>query len=544
MAEDAEQNGSGISSYLVPIMLVLTALAGGFSWQPPPLSSFRPAAHAQKPVGSNSSQNIEARLWQDPLGAIDQVKVDAGVSGNVQPGQGNFHPLGSQDMQNMLEKDYEDYKGIESGTNYSLHVLLAMTPGGMYAEDVESRLRAREAVLSALSVAGYCEEQEDMIGCWNFRWPDNSMANQAPDLSSRLLPFERFVPKHDGDFLPTAGNCVLVIWVPDLFFQEFPSAPLRGLARLVDEVRKFPLSKPDQVRIDILGPVDSSILYEMLHEQGNKDGGPDPNEEFTGGKVRMFSWAATAEDKLLMEGTTLKETSTDLIRTFFQYQYGLDFYNTTARDDDLSRELVDELNLRGVDLTDRCTHVALFYEWDTYYGRTLPTSFTNYVASLQKAKSLQPVPAADCDYGYATGSTPNLHRFTYLRGIDGLTQAEQQDKQAGPQDQGSAEKSASNQNKSDANGMNRSEGENQLDYIERVAIDLQRLRDDLETGRYPGGKPLFAKPIRYALRAVESFVEFLRRMQPRCPMLSIGFGRHPATRPNSRLSQTLGCPSR
>jgi hypothetical protein len=489
MAEDAEQSGSGVSSYLVPIMLVLTALAGagGVFWQQPFLSSFRPVAHPQRSIGSNISQNIEARLWQDPVGAVDQAQRDAAANGNGQAGSGNFHPLGLQDMQNMLDTDYR--QAAASGSTYSLHVLLSMTPGGMYAEDVESRLRAREAVLSALSVAGYCEEQEDMIGCWKFQRPTNSLVNQAPDSRIRLLPFERFVPKHDADFFPTAGNCVLVIWVPDLFFQESPSAPLERLAGLIDEVRKFPAPNRYRVKIDILGPVGSSMLYDMLHEGVKGDGSPDPKEEFTDGRVRMFSWSATAEEKLLMEGATPKETGTDVasIPNFFLKRYGLHFYNTTARDDNLSQELVDELNLRGVDLTDRSQHVALFYEWDTFYGRTLPTSFTNYVAFRQKAKSLQPVPA-DCDYGYVTSLTPNLHRFTYLRGLDGLTQAEQEDKQAETQDQGSADKSASDQNKSDANGMNRSEGENQLDYIERAALSLQHLRDDLESGRYPGGK--------------------------------------------------------
>ena len=58
--------------------------------------------------------------------------------------------------------------------------------------------------------------------------------------------------------------------------------------------------------------------------------------------------------------------------------------------------LVDELELRGIRPAD---HVALISEWDTIYGRNMPKTFAR--SAVGKI------------------ANENIHRFTYMRGIDG-----------------------------------------------------------------------------------------------------------------------------
>lgn len=113
------------------------------------------------------------------------------------------------------------------------------------------------------------------------------------------------------------------------------------------------------------------------------------------------------------------------------------FYRTVATDDRLIDALIGELKLRGVDpegglghasrlsaglarlqallgndpgLLGRRDHVVLIWEWDTNFGRTLPTLFEAQVR--QRNPDLDPA-----------APVPWLHQFAYVRGLDGDTPA-------------------------------------------------------------------------------------------------------------------------
>ena len=98
-----------------------------------------------------------------------------------------------------------------------------MVPGSMYAEEAEARLRMREAVVSALSAAGYRARDEERIGAWKLAWPrqvpplgfkalDKISADQTVDV---LFPFEWFALRQNITPIHKSPDSVLVIWLPD-----------------------------------------------------------------------------------------------------------------------------------------------------------------------------------------------------------------------------------------------------------------------------------------------------------------------------------------
>ena len=93
MADESNQNGAGLSSYVVPALLAVLALAGGFAWSLTPLNSLRPTTEVRNPFSITRPQNIEARLWQDPITAVYRAQTEAHTTGTSAERKGEFQPL-------------------------------------------------------------------------------------------------------------------------------------------------------------------------------------------------------------------------------------------------------------------------------------------------------------------------------------------------------------------------------------------------------------------------------------------------------------------
>jgi len=112
------------------------------------------------------------------------------------------------------------------------------------------------------------------------------------------------------------------------------------------------------------------------------------------------------------------------------------------------RLIVRELEQRGVnvrcdDAEEDSDHIAILSEWDTYYGRIMPATFA---AAL-------------------TGGMPaSIRRYAYLQGLDGIIpEAESEEVDTKEKEKRS-----------------RPEGRSQLDYVRRLAHQLQRERGILQ----------------------------------------------------------------
>jgi hypothetical protein len=158
---------------------------------------------------------------------------------------------------------------------------------------------------------------------------------------------------------------------------------------------------------------------------------------------------------------------TDRCQTVQHYfdQLDIDLQRTIATDDTLARGIVTELQHRRVSAGE--DDVALISEWDTFYGQTFPQTVALQFACRD--------PSSDC---------PWIHKFTYLRGLDGLlpsverTEDRKQDKattqgekQAGAPDFFKVE--------TDTKTLERPIGQGQFDYLRRISAHLRKIDDKL-----------------------------------------------------------------
>lgn len=430
-------------------LLALAAVVTGAVWYFAPLDTSRPQERGGVSLKLHRDQDVDARLWQDPLAtAFAHEEQVRGIDKTKDP------------VTPRKEESFHSARALRSRIaevrqGYDLLVLPVLVSGGSYAEYGENRLRARRAVLEALGTNQLSPIDGEHIGyarmpLLNLRGDSFPSACEEPEIKKDesapqeyfILPYEWCGPAFAGSTSRTKR--VLVLWVRE---EELNDQPLTGLASLLR------LLKVEPGIVKVIGPRTSTALRAIVNEvtaAGYTP--PDLN-----GAV-IFSPTATVSEELLLRGTHEDVvTVEDLLKTKVK---GLTFHRITLTDDMVCRELILELGRRGVHLnlargpTDYrggTDHVALISEWDTFYGRALPLSFAHEVSGY--------------DYDILTQQYPkNIHAYQYLRGIDGLLPG------AALQEQGSA-----NGKKPDAKTRPREtlEGLNQADYLRRLALLLK-----------------------------------------------------------------------
>src|SRR5687767_11205178 len=140
----AERNSEGRGSFPLNLqtLLILLTLASSVWLVSQKLTSTRPAASVGTGHGSPGEQNVEARLWEDPL------KTPERHSKGGTPPEPKFTRL----IEQIKARGDECSDGV---------ILPVMISGGPYSEDQESRIRTRFAVVSALSQKGYVSEDPE-----------------------------------------------------------------------------------------------------------------------------------------------------------------------------------------------------------------------------------------------------------------------------------------------------------------------------------------------------------------------------------------------
>jgi hypothetical protein len=113
--------------------------------------------------------------------------------------------------------------------------------------------------------------------------------------------------------------------------------------------------------------------------------------------------------------------------------------------------------------------IALISEWDTLYGQTLPKAVARAFAPDDPEPS-------------------SIHKFTYLRGLDGLLPS------SAGKDDAKEEKSTTTGTKTggssdffkienDTQSLERPIGESQYDYLRRISAQLHKVDDELRKQR-------------------------------------------------------------
>ena len=445
-------------------MLALLAVVSGLLVSQIPLKTSRPIGKEAESHVFVGDDRVQSRLWQDPFDAVEShlEKEHARSEGS---GESSHEHHGLPDLAKVIHALAPDHP--------SFIMMPVMVDGNPYANGVESRLRHRYAVVSGLGAVEYLPEAAEYVRF--FRWTRPSCG--TPHCPSIVVPVEWYKPKPS---IRQHAPPVLVIWVKA---QDFGERPLARLAELVHDLRnEFNFA---QHQFKILGPRGSGGLAGMVQEVKQPSHALAPLKG-----VEIFSSWATAEDTFLIgnppeESTAVLSLSsgTKTVESLFD-RAGISLIRTMGTDSLLAQQLIRELHLRGVNVTEPCftpgcqDHVALISEWDSLYGRVLPRTFVA-VANNRGDGRTGPDLTSHLNVLRQDQWPEWAHHYSYLAGLDG---------ELPPKDPGKGSMEGPTRGSFDLHsmgtvlGMERPIGRGQLDYLRRLAKTLL----DEEAG-IPGG---------------------------------------------------------
>lgn len=489
MAQDTPQRAASTTGGLGGWagLMVLSALAayGGLITARGPLVSPRPHAPSLWREPSLAGR-APARLWQDPLRAVCAQFADkgTGLSSALEK-----VPLGSEVAKEILQ--------LTTGKPAKSVLLLPVVISGDSTPDSEEgRLTNRYAVLSALGAASYVPEDRQNIRYFRCGFPEARPApNSTPktlDLNNvTLIPYEWFNSARapgagdsgkDGSGAAKAASerydSVLVLWLrSDRLDARRRLAMLSQVLSSItdaDAADWTPNRTPLWSALRVLGPTDSNMLVDMLAEDARLEARDCPLSALQ--DARFYPWSATISQdalytelrrELVGEPKLLESARWRLSVKRGEYELkctgpGGSLVRPVGDDEQLAGLLVHELKLRNSEPVANQQHVAIVYEWDTVYARSLVQAFKS---------------AADLKEEDATTIVP----FTYLRGIDGYTPDQEEARESGGVTTDPSRKDQPGAPGADRAVVNSAAGRSQFDYIRRLMEQIKA--QDSELGR-------------------------------------------------------------
>jgi hypothetical protein len=436
-------------------VLPLAAVLAGVIATYKPLVSERPSVPSEKTAPVIAEQDVDARLWQDPIGVAQKQKalldeqIDKGVA---KKGSAESHDIGA--LCNLLCERADTFQAPGS-----VLLLAVMLDAGPYSEQAESRLRARQAVLEGLSESGFAPVDGEHIGFVTATWPPPEAKAPSPAIDRALvLPWEECEADPKEKHFPKDTKRVVVVWLPAV---NFNVNPLHCFAALINHLA--PGNLRDKIDVTLIGPANSTGLQNMVREACwyplTQDQPSLALQDALDG-VRIISPRATASDFTLLSGVNLSEQCKNksvqaLLEESIECDCrgGLRFVRTIAPDDWVFDKLITELARRRIpdtsqtmpDNRPKVSHIVILSEWDTPYGRSLGETF--------KAKA-------------SAHSGIDVHAYQYLRGIDGRLPGDTGKDNQREQEQ----KTQVGQNNV---AVEATEGLNQSDYLRRLARKIK-----------------------------------------------------------------------
>ncbi len=472
----SQRNGSEREGAGVPypgIALVVAILVSAILVHELPLQPSRPTITEQPKYHNLAVEDVPARLWQDPFTAVDKHREEEKkeISDPSRSATARFppdHHIDKSLAQRIAEKAKES-------PSRKILVLGVMMSGGPYPELVEERRQSRYAVLSGLGVSGFVPEDAEHIGYFQTSLVLDSERDKYQadsQLYKTLLPYEWLSPdeRTKTSNSPGTSSHILLLWLDDDVFgtAERPLARIAQLRNMLIQERGLiecasPTNTKNSTRpcleFKIIGPAGSTNLNAMIDELGGNNAKELQQDLRT---VEFYSSRATAADELLLEGNDSRTVS-----EFFR-QHEIQLFRTIGSDRQLARQLVKELQLRGVDVA--CNprdHVLLISEWDTFYGRALPQIMSRTVEEEERRAHTE----RSCD------KAPKIHRFSYLRGLDGQVPG-------GSGANGTARDNTNQKNtsgeKTEPQPLEPAFGQSQFDYLRRSADRIGQLNRELQ----------------------------------------------------------------
>lgn len=439
-------------SGIVGALMVVAAVVA----QHAKLDSARPAPVETNGLVRSAHQDVEARLWQDPIAAVAQFR-ERGRKDALQESQlrrlKDPHPRPSAlppDDDHSIEgnlKGYIRYMKCHSDSKLRepVRLLMPMLIVSRDEESAEMRRRTRYAVVSGLMNADYNPDDPDAIGYVHV--PLALRGKPYESTQPETMPFEWFRRPQQKD--PDKNEWVLVLWLDQAVYQEAPLAQLRALVDLLAPACMAGTDKGD-FDATVIGPVDSEMLVRM-----DKAIKAERRAEMDALSPRAPSARAAAVSR-----TKIRVVSASATAPLTPSQF---FFDTPSGGAVLARVIgPDDALINGLrrDLKLRLTHyaqvgkkkpvVAVVGEHDTGYGR-------DFAVNMAK--------------GALSGFDYPVVRYSYLRQIDGGRGGAQRRQKSADRDKEEEKAQPQPQNL-------RSHGPYQIDYLDRMVRDIEHYSEE------------------------------------------------------------------
>ena len=395
---------------------VVAAVMGSIFLIKGPLESQRPQNQLERVWREQSFDSVPARLWQDPLYAIQAHERH--LNGTVSTPS---EPRPSPNSKILLAK----LRNAECERRLQL---LVMMSGGPYSEDHEDRRRQRHAVVSALTDHDYAPDNAGRIQVAQIKhsFVDNGKAsNDSPDKSKHqpppLLAFETYTLglEAENEIGTYQWKSILVMWLNS---EDFDTDLLGKIANLMRLLNKNESCEPnDQVAV-FLGPTSSGSLSKMLtdqHEASQQSNASNSHSKTNGkderlGQLRVLSPRATLPLGWLFarssdsndESRRSSENPSEANEAVRRELGVKSFSSVVAADDRVQRAILNELKSRGL-FSKGLPLIAIVSEQDSPYGRLLDDILEDVIRDFAprayKQRDIEEI----------------VHEYGYLRGVDG-----------------------------------------------------------------------------------------------------------------------------
>ncbi|HYL19698.1 MAG TPA: hypothetical protein VEV20_13540 [Burkholderiales bacterium] len=226
-------------------------------------------------------EDVDARLWQDPLYALDQhLKGEESAKGSDVTEEHHKAAVLKQEIEERLERlapapdgkgsrkteadsapDADQTDGSQPPQDFTL--LAVMVPKAPYAEPAERRRRIRYAVLSGLSRAGLVPEDQEHISFFTHYTVDAAQEKRPEYITYEFMrrsASPRPKLKNDATARSKVVGPVVVLWIPTEGSQRCVQPWLASIFGAVAP------SQDTRLKFAVLGPPESGTLTEMVRE--------------------------------------------------------------------------------------------------------------------------------------------------------------------------------------------------------------------------------------------------------------------------------------
>jgi hypothetical protein len=514
MGADEKESGGGFAKLAasLPVITILASMAG-LLLRHNQFELARPPADKSLQSAPASELRADSRSWQDPFQAINLASSLERPSGQDELKKNSAASL--QRLSKTLARHAKEEK--------TLGIMVLLVDGSPFSSGIESRLRSRLVVHSAMRSAGYVRRDSDTIRYFVLpnddpaRWlgSESASTNAAYQLDahSMIVPFEFF---HTDATIPAESKpyqSVLALWIKEADVRREPFLKLAALLnRLLSEAsledRECLLT--NDLKLALVGPRTSDGLLSMINDV-SLTGAETRGWTETSSKAvrlvrsaRIISSTASAPDAFFLkdEEATPHECLDSRKRIGKLLSRNLPncrFEHFGCTDEKLCFLLLGELVTRGIDLEN--DRIILLSEYDTFHGRALPLTFkaalqtllefpekysarkhnaeplfqtvlgggSNYLSLLSRFESN--LHRFQTDGKFCAGNLTNVRHYSFLAGMDGSKSLLDNSKKS----EGETGKDSNKQ----SDGLDRPEGDQQLDYMRRLADELSGNLEDL-----------------------------------------------------------------